>query len=47
MGKLTIRDDGEEIFNQQVGLSYGAVFAPDVSDIAEWQEIAATFIDNK
>ena len=47
IGKLTIRDDGEEIFSQQVGLSYGAVFGPDVSDIAEWQEIAANFIDNK
>ena len=47
IGKLTISDDGEEIFSQQVALSYGAVFGPDVSDIAEWQEIAANFIDNK
>jgi hypothetical protein len=47
IGKLTIRDDGEEIFSQQIGLSYGAVFGPDVSDIAGWQKIAANFIDNK
>jgi hypothetical protein len=45
--ELTIRDEGEEIFSQQVGLSCGAVVGPDVSDIAEWQEIAANFIDNK
>lgn len=47
VGKLTILKDGEEIFSQKVGLSYGAVFGPDVSDVAEWQQIAANFIENK
>lgn len=46
-GKLVIRDAGEEIFSRQVGLMYNAQFGPDVSDVADWQEIAVHFIDNK
>ena len=47
LGKLVIREADEEIFSQQVGLSYGATFGPDVSDIADWQEIVLGFIDNQ
>jgi hypothetical protein len=46
-GKLVIREADEEIFSQQVPLSYGATFGPDVSDIANWQEIALGFIENQ
>jgi hypothetical protein len=46
-GKLAIREADEEIFSQQVALSYGATFGPDVSDIADWQEIVLGFIDNQ
>jgi hypothetical protein len=46
-GKLVIREADEEIFSQQVALSYGATFGPDVSDIADWQEIVLNFIDKQ
>jgi hypothetical protein len=46
-GLLTIRDAGEEIFSQQVGLMYNAQFGPDMADVADWQEIVVNFIDNK
>jgi hypothetical protein len=39
--------DFEEIFCEEVGLMYGAMFGPDVSDVGEWQEKAVDFVDNK
>jgi hypothetical protein len=29
-----------------VGLMYGAIFGPDVSDVAEWQRLSTDFVDN-
>jgi hypothetical protein len=46
-GKLVIREADEEIFSQQVALSYGATFGPDVSEIADWQEIVLGFIEDQ
>ena len=46
-GKLVIREADEEVFSHQVRLSYGATFGPDVSDIADWQEIVLGFINNQ
>lgn len=33
------------ILEQQVGLSYGAIFGPDVSDVAAWQVMSLDAID--
>ena len=46
-GKLTIEDAGTVIFEQDVGLAYGAVFGPDVDDVAAWQDICCQEIDKK
>lgn len=46
-GLLTITDAGQDIFSQQVGLMYNARFGPDISDVADWQEIVVQFIDNQ
>jgi hypothetical protein len=47
-GVLTVTRvrDGKEILQQEVGLSYGAVFGPDVADVAEWQDLSITAIDS-
>jgi hypothetical protein len=35
------------IHREVVGLSYGAIFGPDVTDVSEWQRIAVEFVDRK
>lgn len=46
-GRLVVWDvKGENvILDEPVGLSYGAVFGPDVDDVAAWQETVITAID--
>jgi len=47
--KLRIYDHAKgdaEIACWDVGLSYGAIFGPDVGDVAEWQDKVAAFIDD-
>ena len=39
---------GEEILHsEEVGLAYGALFGPDVDDVADWQETAVRVVDNR
>lgn len=46
-GMLTVRDaDGQLIHSQTVDISYGAIFGPDVSDVALWKEICIDVIDH-
>jgi len=47
-GRLTITDnrDGTVLLDEQVPLSYGAVFGPDIGDVEAWQERATTLIDS-
>jgi hypothetical protein len=45
MGDLSISNENKVLFSQPVGLSYGAIFGPDIDDVASWQEIAINFID--
>ncbi len=48
-GKLFVFDhnkNDQEIACWDVGLSYGAIFGPDVADVNEWQEKVLNFIDN-
>lgn len=46
-GKLTLVEvaSGVVLLDKEVGLSYGAMFGPDVSDIAEWQDMVMARID--
>lgn len=47
--KLRIWDHDKqdaEIACWDVGLAYGAIFGPDVGDVAEWQDRIAAFIDD-
>lgn len=49
-GELVIFDhaDGDkELLREKVGLSYGAVFGPDVADVNAWQSWCMEFIDKK
>jgi hypothetical protein len=42
---LVVRRGDEEVYRARVGLSYGAVFGPDVADLDAWQEAALRIID--
>jgi hypothetical protein len=45
-GKLTVIDQFDQILlNEEVGLSYGAMFGPDVADVAFWEEMVIKVID--
>jgi len=48
-GLLRIVDtETEEVIHQEeVGLSYGATFGPDVGDVARWQELALAVVDRR
>ena len=39
------QDGNKELACWPVGLSYGAMFGPDVSDVGAWQDKALEFID--
>jgi hypothetical protein len=45
-GELNIRDGNRLIHRQEVTLMYGAIFGPDISDVATWQEIATKVVDD-
>lgn len=47
IGILTLYDsDGKTVLLQQeVGLSYGAIFGPDIADAQLWQKMGIDFID--
>jgi hypothetical protein len=44
-GTLTIERDGNILFTETVGLAYGAIFGPDVSDVAYWEDQCVAFVD--
>ncbi len=44
-GTLKIEQGNAVLFEQAVTLSFGAVFGPDVSDLAAWQETCIEFVD--
>jgi hypothetical protein len=48
-GKLYIFDhdnDNNVLHEEEVGLSYGAVFGPDVSDVNTWQKRVVELVDS-
>lgn len=44
-GELTIHQGEKLIHKEAVGLAYGAVFGPDIEDVATWQEMAIKVVD--
>jgi hypothetical protein len=46
-GILTIvrTSDGKEVHREDVGLSYDAIFGPDVADVADWEDRCIAVID--
>lgn len=46
-GRLTITEEEKVLHEQDVGLSYDAIFGPDAADVDEWQNIAMKFVDQK
>lgn len=47
-GELTVTESatGQVVHRETVGLSYGAVFGPDVADLSQWQDTVINVIDN-
>jgi hypothetical protein len=46
-GELTISEGNQVRHRESVGLSYGAIFGPDVTDVADWRRIAVEFVDGQ
>ncbi len=46
-GELTISEGNQVLHREAVGLSYGAIFGPDVADVADWRRIAVAFVDGQ
>lgn len=43
---VTVVETGEVLLEQDGGLAFDAIFGPDVSDLAEWQDAAIEAVDN-
>lgn len=48
-GKLTVldEDNSKVLLEQEVGLSYGAQFGPDIGDVAYWQDLCVNVVDKQ
>ncbi|MBB6147190.1 hypothetical protein HNQ77_005184 [Silvibacterium bohemicum] len=46
-GELTISEGNQVLNRKPVGLSYGAIFGPDVADVTDWQRIAVECVDGQ
>ena len=46
-GILTIKENNEILFEDEVTITYDAKFGADGQDISYWQDICINFIDNK
>lgn len=46
-GDLVVSDGAEELHREEVTLSYGAIFGPDVADVAAWCDKACWVIDTR
>ena len=46
-GRLVVKDTNNQLFlDQEVGLSYSAIFGPDISDVLDWQNLCLEAIDH-
>lgn len=46
-GNLTVKHGDKVLLEQEVGLSYGALLGPDISDVAEWQDLCIQCVDSQ
>jgi hypothetical protein len=46
-GLLTISEGNQVLHRESVGLSYGAIFGPDLADVADWRRIAVEVVDGQ
>lgn len=44
-GTLKIELNGQLLHSQEVDISYGARFGPDIQDVHDWQNICCAFVD--
>jgi hypothetical protein len=44
---LVISEGDKKLLTEQVGLSYDAIFGPDMADVETWRQRVITFIDNE
>lgn len=44
---ITDTESGEELFAEEVGLAYRALFGPDVGDVRTWQERAIEVVEGR
>lgn len=46
-GQLTVKnvETNKVLLDQEVSLSYGAMFGPDVDDVAHWQDLCVNAVD--
>jgi hypothetical protein len=45
-GELTIAEGATLLHRRPVFLAFDALFGPDLTDVAKWQDIALAFVDN-
>jgi hypothetical protein len=45
-GELRISEGATLLHSRPVFLAFDALFGPDVTDVAKWQDIALAFVDN-
>ena len=43
--KVAVAATGEVLLDEEVTLAYGAIFGPDVADLAEWKERGIEVVD--
>jgi len=48
VGRLVVTNEEtkEVLLDQEVGLSYGAMFGPDADDVAHWEELCVNAVDS-
>lgn len=48
-GRLVVANEEtkEILLDKEVSLSYGAVFGPDASDVAQWEDLCCEVVDGK
>lgn len=44
--KIVAQENQEVLLNKEVGLSYGAIFGPDMDDVMDWEQICIETVDS-
>lgn len=44
--KIVDEENKEILLEKEVGLSYGAIFGPDIDDVMDWERICIETVDN-